>query len=173
VLHLKRPEGITREMRRSSLDLLRQVNEWHGERLPSLPDLQARIAAYELAFRMQTEVPGVVDLEAETPATRALYGLDADTTRSFGTRCLLARRLIEKGVRFVQVWAGGWDSHSDIEGGHRSAAAKVDKPIAGLLRDLRQRGLLDETLVVWAESSGARRTRGTARVRDAIIIRTR
>ncbi len=154
VLNLKLPRAVTPETRRSNLDLLRQMNEWHRERLPSFSDLQARIDAYELAFRMQTEVPGVVDTARESAATRVLYGLDGKNTRSFGARCLLARRLVEKGVRFVQVWAGGWDSHSDILGGHRNAAARVDKPIAGLLLDLKQRGLLEETLVVWGGEFG-------------------
>lgn len=112
------------------------------------------MASYELAFRMQAEVPETLTVEGETEATRKLYGLDQEKTKDFGTRCLLARRLVERGVRFVQVWSGGWDSHDNILKGHRTAAERVDLPIAGLIQDLKQRGLLDETLLVWGGEFG-------------------
>jgi arylsulfatase A-like enzyme len=110
--------------------------------------------AYELAFRMQTEVPDVLDLGKEDRATLALYGVGVEPTDSFGRRCLLARRLVEHGVRFVQIYCAGWDSHDYLERAHGNRIRVIDKPIAGLLRDLKRRGLLDETLVVWAGEFG-------------------
>jgi uncharacterized protein (DUF1501 family) len=119
--------------------------------------LAARIAAYELAFRMQSHAPAVVDISSESKATRKLYGLDRSVTAEFGTRCLLARRLVEAGVRFVQLYCGdtnGWDGHSDMEGNHSKLCAQSDLPIAGLLKDLKARGLLESTLVVWGGEFG-------------------
>jgi uncharacterized protein (DUF1501 family) len=119
--------------------------------------LVARIAAYELAFRMQLHAPEAVDLSQETVASRRLYGLDRPETAEFGRRCLLARRLIERGVRFVQLYCGdtnGWDAHSDIEGNHGRLCLQCDRPIAGLLADLKRRGLLADTLVVWGGEFG-------------------
>src|SRR5213075_1010906 len=120
-------------------------------------ELAARIAAYELAFRMQSHAPAVVDISGESEATRKLYGLDRSVTAEFGTRCLLARRLIEAGVRFVQIYCGdtnGWDGHSDMEGNHSRLCAASDRPIAALLTDLRARGLLDSTLLIWGGEFG-------------------
>src|SRR5262249_57810002 len=118
-------------------------------------NLAARIASYELAFRMQTHATEAVDLRGETAATKAMYGLDSRQTEDFGRRCLLARRLVERGVRFVQLYSGGahnddnWDAHGDLVRNHNYHAGRTDKPIAALLKDLKRRGLLDETLVVW------------------------
>ncbi len=155
ILDLAPADGASRDEERRNLDLLARLNRSHRERLEgNHGELEARIEAYELAFRMQAEVPEAVALGSESEETRRLYGLDKDATRSFGERCLLARRLVERGVRFVQVWAGGWDSHDNISVGHREAARKVDRPIAGLLEDLKRRGLLDGTLVVWGGEFG-------------------
>jgi uncharacterized protein (DUF1501 family) len=119
--------------------------------------LAARIAAYELAFRMQAHAPGVVNISSETEATRTLYGLDNQTTAEFGLRCLLARRMVERGVRFVQLYCGdtnGWDGHSAVEENHAKLCAQSDLPVAGLLKDLKARGLLDSTLVIWGGEFG-------------------
>lgn len=153
---LNTPDGIAPEQRRSKLDFLNELNTRHAaERQNS--ELEARIASYELAFRMQAEAPDAVDISRETEATRALYGMDEKVTSKFGGMCLLARRLVERGVRFVQLYSGAgskWDAHSKIEEGHGKLFRETDKPIAGLLRDLKQRGLLDETLVVWGGEFG-------------------
>ena len=131
---------------------------------PDNTELAARIASYELAFKMQQAAPEAVDLSQETQATRDLYGLDDEKTRDFGTRCLLARRLVERGVRFIQVYSGGahnddnWDAHGDLVANHTKHAGATDRPIAGLLNDLKQRGLLDETLVVWGGEFGRQPT---------------
>jgi hypothetical protein len=154
ILDLKPLDGKLRDEQVRDLELIRQLDAAHARRLPGHPDLEARIAAYELAFRMQSEVPEAVAIQSEPEETRRLYGLDADVTRSFGERCLLARRLVERGVRFVQVWAPGWDSHENILQGHRDAARRVDRPIAGLLKDLKRRGLLETTLVIWSGEFG-------------------
>ena len=154
ILDLQPPPEVGRQRQRDSLDLLQMFNREHSQRTPTHPDLEARMASYELAFRMQTEVPGTLSIEGEPESIRKLYGVDQEKTKAFGTRCLLARRLVERGVRFVQLWSGGWDSHDDILKGHRNAAEKVDVPIAGLIQDLKQRGLLDETLVVWGGEFG-------------------
>jgi hypothetical protein len=154
ILDLQPPPGVSAAQQRLNLDLIGELNREYSARLPGHPDLEARIAAYELAFRMQTEVPDAVSFGDEKESTKKLYGLDKDTTRAFGERCLLARRLVERGVRFVQVWSGGWDSHTDVRNGHRASAARVDRPIAGLLRDLKSRGLLDDTLVIWGGEFG-------------------
>ena len=154
ILNLQPPSGVSREQQKKILDLLQELNTAHRRGRTEFSELDARIAAYELAFRMQREIPGVVDMSQETSATQDLYGIDNPATKAFGSRCLLARRLVERGVRFVQVWSGGWDSHGDIVNGHRDAAKRVDRPIAGLLTDLKQRGLLDETLVVWGGEFG-------------------
>jgi hypothetical protein len=154
VLDLEPAEQMTRAEQIRNLELLKQLNVRHQQRHPRNTDLDARIASYELAFRMQSEIPEAVDVAGEDAATQALYGLDQKETKAFGERCLLARRLVERGVRFVQVWAGGWDSHDDVQGGHARAAKAVDKPLAGLLTDLKRRGLLDETLVVWGGEFG-------------------
>jgi len=154
ILDLLPPAGVTRETQRRNLDLLRLLNEQDLARHPAERDLAARMESYELAFRMQTVVPGLLDLSRETARTHELYGLDRPESASFGRRCLLARRLVEQGVRFVQIYASGWDSHDYLERSHAARMRAVDRPIAGLLRDLKQRGLLDETLVVWAGEFG-------------------
>ena len=119
------------------------------------PDLSARIESFELAYRMQTEATELIDLSKETAATRAMYGLDDPKARSFGTKCLTARRLVERGVRFVQVYSDGeWDAHADLAGNHTGHCAATDVPIDGLLTDLKRRGLLDSTLVIWGGEFG-------------------
>ncbi len=131
---------------------------------PTKPILHARIATYELAFRMQQHAPEAVDLKTETAATLAAYGVDQTPTHEFGTRCLLARRLVERGVRFVQLYSGGahndhnWDAHGDLEANHSRHAKETDQPIAALLQDLKQRGMLDETLVIWGGEFGRQPT---------------
>jgi len=157
-------QGMTRPMQRELLDSLAVLNERHRTLRPDQQELQARIATYELAFRMQQHAPEAVELSQETQATRDLYGLDHDKTRDFGTRCLLARRLVERGVRFVQVYSGGahnddnWDAHGDLVANHEKHAGATDQPIAALLKDLKQRGLLEETLVVWGGEFGRQPT---------------
>jgi len=144
---------------REQLNLLRRLNGWHqGERAEN-DALDARTAAFELAFRMQASAPEAFQLDAESASTRRLYGIDQKHSRSFGTRCLLARRLVERGVRFVQVQCGkgdglDWDQHGGLEKGHRKNAAATDRPVAGLISDLKQRGLLEETLVIWGGEFG-------------------
>jgi hypothetical protein len=143
----------------SNLSLLGKLNEISGIDYPDDQDLRARIKSYELAFQMQTAVPELMRLDLESDATRKLYGLDAATTKPFGELCLAARRMVEKGVRFVQIFHGGggggaWDAHSGIKKNHTSLAEQVDQPIAGLIKDLKQRGLLDDTLVVWGTEFG-------------------
>jgi hypothetical protein len=156
--------GATRPIERDVLDTLGRLNDRHRLARPDNADLAARIASYELAFRMQEHAPEAVDLSQETRATRDLYGLDNDQTRDFGTRCLLARRLVERGVRFVQAYSGGahnddnWDAHGDLVLNHTRHAGATDQPIAALLKDLKQRGLLDETIVVWGGEFGRQPT---------------
>jgi uncharacterized protein (DUF1501 family) len=150
-------EVRVRVRQRRTLDLINRLNRDHLESRADDSALAARIAAYELAFRMQTHAPEAVDITSETEATGRLYGLDRKETAEFGLRCLLARRLVERGVRFVQLDCGdtnGWDAHSDIEGNHSRLCAQSDQPIAGLLTDLKQRGLLDSTLVIWGGEFG-------------------
>ncbi|MBI3854368.1 MAG: DUF1501 domain-containing protein [Planctomycetes bacterium] len=157
ILHLNNPPGIAPEQQRDTLDLINRLNREEIRPGEEDSELSARIAAYELAFRMQSSAQAVVDVRKETEATRKLYGLDDKVTSEFGLRCLLARRMVERGVRFVQLYCGdtnGWDGHSDVEGNHGKLCAASDKPVAGLLRDLRSRGLLDDTLVVWGGEFG-------------------
>jgi hypothetical protein len=154
ILDLNPPPGVSRQQQRADLDLLAQLNAADQQRNPHHGDLAARMEAYELAFRMQTEVPGVLDLAGETAKTRELYGIGRPEPDSFGRRCLLARKLVEKGVRFVQVFATGWDSHDYLERSHAARIRAVDQPIAALLGDLKRRGLLDSTLVIWAGEFG-------------------
>ena len=154
LLDLEPPEWKTRAQQRRSLDLLAEMNRRHASTRPSHDELAARMESYELAFRMQAEVPEIVDLSRESEATKEAYGLDRDTTRAFGRQCLLARRLVEQGVRFVQIFSGGWDSHDFLERNHSARIESVDKPLAALIRDLRQRGMLDETLVVCSGEFG-------------------
>ena len=157
ILDLQPPAGITSQQQRNDLDFIQQLNQRHLQQRDHDDQLAARIKAYELAFRMQTEAPELVDIQNETAETQAMYGIDQQTTRDYGQRCLLARRMIENGVRFVQVYSGGtngWDAHKDVEENHSDYCQRTDKPIAGLLQDLKQRGLLEDTLVVWCGEFG-------------------
>ncbi|MFT7641293.1 MAG: hypothetical protein ACI9G1_003040 [Pirellulaceae bacterium] len=145
---------------RNQLDLLAKLNQQHQDQRPGGRELAARIHSYELAFRMQAETPETVDLAKETQATRDMYGVGKKPTDEFGKNCLIARRLVERGVRFVQLYSGGghledtWDAHKSIETNHGQHGEEVDQPISALLTDLEQRGLLDSTLVVWGGEFG-------------------
>jgi hypothetical protein len=155
--NLNPPKGISKEQQRGKLEFLSQLNRQYNERNPHYSELDARIRSYELSFRMQAQAPEAVDLSKESEATKQLYGLDADETAVFGKNCLLARRLVERGVRFVQLYSGTgskWDAHSKIEQNHSELCRAVDKPVAGLLKDLKSRGLLESTLVVWGGEFG-------------------
>lgn len=163
ILDMEPPAGVTRERQRRELDLLVGLDKMHQQRHPHHADLTARIENYELAFRMQAEMPLAVDLKKEPEETRGLYGIGEKDTDAFGRRCLMARRMVERGVRFVQVYASGWDSHDDIETAHRNRMQAVDKPIAGLLKDLKRTGLLDSTLVIWAGEFGRSPDNGVRR----------
>jgi hypothetical protein len=166
VLHLQPKVARPADIDRGRLDLLRQLNARHRDSRPGELDLDARIASFELAARMQLSATDALDIAQETAATQELYGLDQDKTRSYGKRCLMARRLVERGVRFVQLFMAGqpWDTHANNTSGTRSCCEQTDLPIAGLLTDLKQRGLLDTTLVQWGGEFG--RTPG-AEQRDA------
>jgi hypothetical protein len=160
ILDLSPGSDVSPAEQRSSLDLLAKMNEEHLHDNPGDSELEARIGAYELAYRMQAHAPEVVDISKESEETKALYGLDNARTEKFGRKCLMARRLVERGVRFIQIYSGGghgddtWDAHGDIVGNHGKHAGDTDKPIAGLLKDLKRRGLLDSTLVVWGGEFG-------------------
>ena len=157
ILNLNAPSSLAGEGQRQVLDLVGQLNRHHLRDRAEDDELEARIRTYELAYRMQSAAPDAVALDGETAETRALYGLDDRRTAEFGTRCLLARRLVERGVRFVQLYSGdvaGWDAHEDVETNHRNMCARTDRPVAGLLKDLKRRGLLDETLVIWGGEFG-------------------
>ncbi len=144
----------SRGHQRQFLDELAYLNQQHAEEHAGHRELAARMESYELAYRMQTEVPGVIDLDGETRQTHEMYGLDAPDTEAFGRQCLMARRLVEKGVRFVQIFSGGWDSHDYLERGHTARIKSVDKPMAALIKDLKARGMLDDTLVIWTGEFG-------------------
>jgi hypothetical protein len=157
LVNLDNPSGISPAQQRRTLDLVNRLNREHLRPRAEDSELAARISAYELAFRMQLSATEVVDVAGETEATRRLYGLDRPQTAEFGLRCLLARRMVERGVRFIQLYCGdtnGWDAHSDIEENHGRLCALSDRPIAGLVADLKARGLLDSTLVVWGGEFG-------------------
>ena len=155
ILNLKRPPDVTREDQRRQLDLLAKLNADHLAARPGEADLLGRIQAFELAYRMQSEATRLIDFQQETPATRQMYGLDRQETHSYGSKCLLARRLVESGVRFVQVYSDGeWDAHSNLTANHKGHCLATDLPIDGLLTDLKQRGLFDSTLVVWGGEFG-------------------
>ncbi len=157
ILNLNTPAGVSAAQQRATVDFINRLNRENLAPGDEDSDLGARIAAYELAYRMQSHAPEVVDIRKESAATRALYGLDEKVTAEFGLRCLLARRMVERGVRFVQLYCGdtnGWDGHSDMEGNHSRLCAASDRPVAGLLRDLKSRGLLDSTLVIWGGEFG-------------------
>jgi hypothetical protein len=154
-----RAQGITPQVQAGKMNLLRRLDQVHLDRSGRNDQLEAAISNYELAARMQTAVPELMDLAGESRATRAIYGLDDSSTATFGQRCLLARRLVERGVRFIEVLCpptGGdrWDQHGGLRTGHAANALAVDKPIAGLLRDLKARGMLDSTLVWWGGEFG-------------------
>ena len=154
ILDLAPPPGVTRDHQRQNLDLLARFNARHAAAHPGHDELAARAEAYELAFRMQAQVPGILDIAGEDERTRERYGVGRQPTDGFARKCLLARRLVERGVRFVQLYAGTWDSHDYIERAHGNLVRQVDRPIAALIADLKARGLLDETLVVWCGEFG-------------------
>ncbi len=154
ILDLTPPKGITREHQRENLDLLAALDGEHAAAHPWHEELSARLSNYELAFRMQMQVPEALDLSNETDATKEMYGIGSGPTDAFGRKCLLARKLVEKGVRFVQLYAGLWDSHDYIERAHGNLIHQVDQPITALIKDLKQRGLLESTLIVWCGEFG-------------------
>jgi hypothetical protein len=157
IVDLRPQPGVSPAQQRHTLDYLQQLNRRHRELRAHDSVLEARIQAYELAYRMQAAAPEVVDFAGESAETLALYGIGQQPTDEFGRRCLLARRLIERGVRFVQLYSGdtvGWDAHEDVAQNHGLYCARTDLPVAGLLRDLRRRGLLDDTLVIWGGEFG-------------------
>ena len=157
IVDLRPPADVSQEQQRDRLDLLAKLNEIDLKNYPGSSELAARISSYELAYRMQGCAPEAVGVNSESEATRKLYGMDEKVTEPFGRQCLMARRLVERGVRFVQLYHGGmgqqnrdtWDAHDNIKENHTNHAAEVDRPISALLTDLRSRGLLDSTLVVW------------------------
>jgi hypothetical protein len=160
LLDLATPAGVSERTQRRSLDLLQRLNRAHQSGYAHESELTARILSYELAYRMQTSAGEAVDVEQEPLATREMYGLDDERTADFGRKCLIARRLIEKGVRFVQLYSGGghiedtWDGHNDCISNHQLHAGETDKPIGALMTDLKRRGLWDETLIVWGGEFG-------------------
>ena len=173
ILNLKRPGDLSDSMQRRLLDTLRAYNNDHQLRRVDNSDLAARIASYELAYKMQSSAPEATDLGQETKETQEAYGLDRKESSYFGRQCLLARRLVERGVRFIQVYSGGnhndanWDAHGDLKRNHDMHALETDKPIAGLIKDLKQRGLFEKTLIVWGGEFGRQPTaeyaKGTGR----------
>jgi hypothetical protein len=171
------PAGTTPEAQRRLLDHLRAKNEAHAATRGDNSELAARIASYEMAFKMQQHAPEAVDFAKESQDTLDLYGIDGSRTEDFGRKCLLARRLVERGVRFIQIYSGGahnddnWDAHTDMVKNHTKHAGNTDKPVAGLLQDLKRRGLLDSTLIVWGGEFGRQPTaeyaQGTGRDHNA------
>ena len=164
ILNLDRPEGMSQEVQRELIDSIQNANQRHMADRSDNDDLASRIASYELAYKMQAAAPEAVDLSTEDQRTLSLYGIDNEETNDFGTRCLIARRLVDRGVRFIQLYSGGahnddnWDAHGDLELNHNRHAGRTDLPIAGLLKDLKQRGMLDETLVIWGGEFGRQPT---------------
>jgi len=164
ILDLQPPQEFAGQPQRRMLDTLRQLNEQHLQTRADNSSLAARIASYELAWRMQSSAPEAVDLSQETQTTQQLYGLDNPRSEKFGRQCLLARRLVERGVRFVQIYSGGahnddnWDAHTDMEANHNLHAAETDRPMAALIQDLQERGLLQDTLIVWGGEFGRQPT---------------
>ena len=160
ILDLKGPEHITAKVQREQLDLLAKINQQHLAQRPGGDELAARIDSYELAYRMQSATPEAVDLSQESAETLKMYGVGQKPTDEYGRNCLIARRLVERGVRFIQLYSGGghleetWDAHESIEKNHGQHGAEVDQPISALLTDLDQRGMLDDTLVVWGGEFG-------------------
>jgi hypothetical protein len=164
ILALEPPAGMTPKLQRDLLDHVGQENAAHALARLGNPDLEARMEQIELAYRMQSAAPEAVNLDSESARTHALYGLDERRTAPFGRKCLLARRLVERGVRYIQIYSGGghnddnWDAHGDLVINHTRHAGRTDRPIAGLLTDLKQRGLLEETLVIWGGEFGRQPT---------------
>lgn len=152
--HSRMPDSVTAEQRRAQLDFLSESNRRHAQRHVERSELDARIESYELGFRMQAAAPEAFDLSRETEETRRLYGVDAEATDEYARIFLTTRRLLERGVRFVQIRSGGWDAHSDLLGNHEKKCRATDRPIAALLSDLKRRGLLEDTLVVWGGEFG-------------------
>jgi hypothetical protein len=177
ILDLNRPQGMGEETQRAILHALREYNDDHKSQFADQSALAARMASYELAFRMQSAAPEAVDLSQESEQTQQLYGLNDKRTAVFGRQCLLARRLVERGVRFIQLYSGGnhgdsnWDAHGDLVKNHTQHAGATDRPIAGLIQDLKQRGLLESTLIVWGGEFGRQPTaeyaEGTGRDHNA------
>jgi len=177
ILNLAPPAGMSDKVQRALLDSLRSYNQQHLEPRADNSDLAARLASYELAFKMQSTAPEAVDLSQETRETMNLYGMEDQRSQTFGRQCLLARRLVERGVRFIQIYSGGnhndanWDAHGDLKTNHELHAGETDKPIAGLLKDLKRRGMLNDTLVVWGGEFGrqpvAEYAEGTGRDHNA------
>ena len=177
ILDLSRPAHISDAVQRKMLDTLREYNQDHANAHQGNSELAARIASYELAYRMQSTAPEAVDINDETEATQQMYGLDDKRTEYFGRQCLMARRLVERGVRFIQMYSGGshndhnWDAHGDLVKNHNLHAGATDKPIAGLIQDLKQRGMLQDTLIVWGGEFGRQPTaeyaEGTGRDHNA------
>lgn len=156
ILNLQAPPHLVGAPQRQNLDFLQALNRQHADRFPGEPDLDARIASYELAARMQTAAQEALDISQETKATQELYGIHEEATREYGTRCLIARRLVERGVRFVQLFLAGqpWDNHSSLATTLPAACRRTDRPSAGLVKDLKQRGMLNETIVHWGGEIG-------------------
>jgi hypothetical protein len=158
--NLKRPAELSDPAQRSQLDLIRRLNTLHHDRFAAESELTARIESFELAYRMQSAAPEALEISAEPAHIQELYGLNEERSAHFGRQCLVARRLVERGVRFIQIYSGGmdnqlsWDGHADIQGNHSGFAGETDRPVAGLLGDLAQRGLLDQTLVIWCGEFG-------------------
>ncbi|MDZ4849398.1 MAG: DUF1501 domain-containing protein [Pirellulaceae bacterium] len=164
ILDLQPPKGVSRELQRTLIDAINDANHEYAATRIGNSDLAARIASYELAYKMQESAPEAMDVSTESQETLDLYGIANKQTADFGKRCLLARRLVERGVRFIQLYSGGahnddnWDAHGDLEKNHNLHAGETDQPIAALLQDLKQRGLLDSTLVVWGGEFGRQPT---------------
>jgi len=177
LLNLKSVQGMSMNEQQSIIQSLNHLNDGHLKSRYDNTNLEARIASYELAYKMQSTAPEAVELAKESEETKRLYGIDEERTKEFGTKCLLARRLVERDVRFIQLYSGGahtdsnWDAHGDLEFNHNKHAGATDKPIAGLLKDLKRRGLLEETLVVWGGEFGRQPTaeyaKGTGRDHNA------
>ncbi|MEM0970452.1 MAG: DUF1501 domain-containing protein, partial [Verrucomicrobiota bacterium] len=148
------PSGTSQQRRRDELEVIRSLNRGFLDRVGAHSELEARLDSYRVAFAMQTAAPELFDLDGESTATMQQYGMDAEVTRQVGRGCLLARRMVERGVRFVQLRVGGWDAHGNIKGNHERMAARTDRPIGALLEDLKRRGLLESTLVLWGGEFG-------------------
>ena len=177
ILNLNKPQDVKNDSQRELLDFAGKMNQIHSKDRPAEASLEARIQSFELAYRMQSAAPSALDLKSESENTKKLYGIEkGNPGEYFGTQCLMARRLVERGVRFVQLYSGGghgdnnWDAHGSITGNHNKHCAATDQPIAGLIRDLEQRGMLDETLIVWEENLEEHLI--SREVREEIIIRS-